>query len=196
MVEALPNLTVIGGDDRIPKMTKKVGHKDVIHVGTLSITALFTPCHTSGHVLYYVTDSAKPNEPAVLFTGDTLFIGGCGRFFEGTGDQMNYALNEVVASLPHNTLVYVGHEYTVANLKFAKHIENANQAVLDRLASAEKQRANNEYTVPSTIAAELTFNPFMRVGEAAVRTSLGLDKNASNAAVMTALREAKNNYKG
>jgi hydroxyacylglutathione hydrolase len=196
MVEALKDLVVVGGDDRIPKMTKKVSHNDEFQVGTLTIKALFTPCHTSGHILYYVTDSAHPDQAPALFTGDTLFVAGCGRFFEGTGEQMNYALNEVVASLPASTQLYVGHEYTIANLKFAKHIEPHNEAVAKQLQTAETQRQASQFTVPSSIAAELTFNPFMRIHTESVRTSLGLDANASAADVMTALREAKNNYKG
>lgn len=197
MVDAIPGLVVVGGDDRIQAITKKMSSEEELHVGTLTIKILFTPCHTSGHVLYYVVDSSQPKDsPAVLFTGDTLFVAGCGRFFEGTGEQMHHALNEVIASLPHNTLVYVGHEYTIANLKFARHVEPDNKHVADKIAEAEKTRANGLFTVPSSIAAELSFNPFMRVNEPAVRKSLGLDAAASAAEVMAALREAKNTYKG
>lgn len=196
MVEALGDVVVVGGDDRIPKLTKKVAHNDEWSVGSLNIKALFTPCHTSGHILYYVTDSAHPDQAGVLFTGDTLFVAGCGRFFEGTGQQMNYALNSVVASLPPTTHLYVGHEYTLANLRFAAHIEPENADVAKQLKTAEEQRQKGLYTVPSTIAAELTFNPFMRVNTPSVRKTLGLDSAAADDDVMTALREAKNNYKG
>lgn len=195
MVDAIPGLVVVGGDDRIQAITKKMSHNDELKVGHLTIKALFTPCHTSGHVLYYVVDSSHPNDPASLFTGDTLFVAGCGRFFEGTGEQMDYALNDVITSLPHNTLVYVGHEYTVANLKFARHIEPENKHVAEKIAQAEALRAHGKPTVPSTIAAELTFNPFMRVNESSVRKTLGLDATATSAEVMTALREAKNSFK-
>lgn len=71
------------------------------------------PCHTTHSCLFYAVDSSQPDAAPVVFTGDTLFIGGCGRFFEGTGEQMDHALNTVIAELPENTLIYPGHEYTV-----------------------------------------------------------------------------------
>jgi hydroxyacylglutathione hydrolase len=196
MVAAIPNLVVLGGDDRIPGLTKKVAHNDELKVGSLVIKSLFTPCHTSGHILYFVTDSAHPDQAPVLFTGDTLFVGGCGRFFEGTGEQMNYALNEVIASLPHQTLLYVGHEYTVGNLKFALHLEPENAEIKEKLSWAEAQRAKNEPTIPSTISGELAFNPFMRLSSPALLKTLNLVAGTSAADVMSAVREAKNSYKG
>jgi len=195
MVEALPNLVVCGGDSRIPAITKTMIHDDTFTVGSLTVKSLFTPCHTSGHLLYYVTDSSEPNSPAALFTGDTLFVAGCGRFFEGTGTEMHRALNVVIASLPLETLVYVGHEYTLSNLKFALHIENESEAVKSKIAWATKRRAENLPTVPSTIGDELSFNPFMRVNQLTVRKSVGLDEKATPEEVMAALREAKNNFK-
>lgn len=87
----------------------------------------FTPCHTAGHVLYEVNDN-KGSTPS-LFTGDTLFVAGCGRFFEGTAKQMYHALIEVVAKLPQETKVYCGHEYTQKNLEFAQTIEPKNSAI-------------------------------------------------------------------
>lgn len=195
MAAAIPGLVVLGSDDRIPAMTKQVGDQDEISVGSLKIKALFTPCHTSGHLLYYVTDSAKPEQPAALFSGDTLFVAGCGRFFEGTGEQMNHALNVVIANLPHTTQVYVGHEYTVSNLRFAQHCEPENAHVNEQLSKAKASRERGEFTVPSTVAAELTFNPFMRLHSIELRKTLGLGESASEAEVMTALREAKNNFK-
>merc|ERR1711991_356839 len=99
-----------GGDDRIPCLTHKVAHDDVIDFGPLKIRVLSTPCHTTGHVCYFVNDE-ESGERAV-FTGDTLFLGGCGRFFEGTADQMEKNLNSTLASLPDATRVYCGHEYT------------------------------------------------------------------------------------
>lgn len=105
---------VIGGDDRIPAMTKKVSHNDELHVGSLLVKCLHTPCHTTGHFCYYVTspDATHP----VVFTGDTLFIAGCGRFFEGTPEQMDTALNERLGSLPNDTRIYCGHEYTLEEI--------------------------------------------------------------------------------
>jgi hydroxyacylglutathione hydrolase len=117
-----------------------------------------------------VTDSSQEGarSPAV-FTGDTLFISGCGRFFEGNAEQMNHALNNVLLSLPPETRVYCGHEYTVANLKFAHQVEPQNAAVVNKLHWAEQQRAKNAPTVPSTIREEITYNPFMRVSQHSVQ---------------------------
>eukprot|EP01102_Stenamoeba_stenopodia_P012797 TRINITY_DN4071_c0_g1_i2.p2 TRINITY_DN4071_c0_g1~~TRINITY_DN4071_c0_g1_i2.p2 ORF type:complete len:212 (+),score=43.64 TRINITY_DN4071_c0_g1_i2:359-994(+) len=129
MKKLLPQVEILGGDDRIDH-TRKVGHGDEYRLDDLHVRVFFTPCHTSGHVLYLVNNSSNGNSGAqALFTGDTLFIGGCGRFFEGTAEQMDYALNTVVAALPHDTLVYCGHEYTVKNLEFALSIEPDNQDI-------------------------------------------------------------------
>jgi Zn-dependent hydrolases, including glyoxylases len=101
MAELAQGLRVLGGDDRIDALTQKVGHGDELTLGSLAIKCLFTPCHTTGHICYYVTSGE--NTPAV-FTGDTLFLGGCGRFFEGTADQMHKALVETLGVLPDETV--------------------------------------------------------------------------------------------
>ena len=95
------NLSVLGGDDRIEALTKKVAHGDKIKIGGLDVTCMSTPCHTSGHICYFFTgDGDTPS----VFTGDTLFLGGCGRFFEGTADQMHEALVGKLARLPDDTV--------------------------------------------------------------------------------------------
>lgn len=101
MAELVQGLKVFGGDDRIDALTQKVVHGDELSLGSLAIKCLFTPCHTTGHICYYVTSGE--NQPAV-FTGDTLFLGGCGRFFEGTADQMHKALVETLGVLPDETV--------------------------------------------------------------------------------------------
>jgi len=128
MKNKIPHLEILGGDDRID-LTRKVGHGDEYKLDDLHVRVYFTPCHTSGHVLYLVNSIGAPQTTSALFTGDTLFIGGCGRFFEGSAEQMDYALNTVVASLPHDTLIYCGHEYTVKNLEFALSLEPNNQDI-------------------------------------------------------------------
>ncbi|GAM21542.1 hypothetical protein SAMD00019534_047170, partial [Acytostelium subglobosum LB1] len=163
MKTLLPETTpVYGGDDRILAITHKVGDNDVINIGDLTIKVLLSPAHTTGHVLYYVSD--KKDTPC-LFTGDTLFIAGCGRLFEGSPAQMYHALYNVIGSLPDDTLVYCGHEYTYKNLLFAKSLEPNNQDILVRnmLEWTEKQLEEKKPTVPSTIGKEKSFNPFMRV---------------------------------
>ena len=112
-------------------------------------------------------------EPGVVFTGDTLFIAGCGRFFEGSATDMYRALIEILGTLPSSTHVYCGHEYTVKNLKFAATVEPSSTAVLEKLAWAKAQRDKGQPTVPSTIAEEFMFNPFMRVRESSVQAHAG-----------------------
>jgi len=183
--QLLPSLEIYGGDDRIGALTKKVGEASQFKVGNIEVKVFFTPCHTSGHVLYYV-----PSIPAV-FTGDTLFIAGCGRFFEGTPQQMYHALIEVAANLPKDTKVYCGHEYTVKNLEFAAVVEPENQKVKEKLEWARQQRAKSLPTIPSTIAEELEYNPFMRVNEPSLQKSL---KVTDPIQAMSNLREKKNNF--
>nr|XP_036861700.1 hydroxyacylglutathione hydrolase, mitochondrial isoform X3 [Manis javanica] len=162
LVKLEPGLKVYGGDDRIGALTHRVTHLSTLQVGSLHVKCLWTPCHTSGHICYLVS---KPNssEPPAVFTGDTLFVAGCGKFYEGTADEMYKALLEVLGRLPPDTRVYCGHEYTINNLKFARHVEPDNTAVREKLAWAKEKYSLGEPTVPSTIGEELTYNPFMRV---------------------------------
>lgn len=109
-------LEVFGGDQRIGALTNQVKHGDKFKIGNLDVTCMHTPCHTSGHICYYI--EAPFGEKAV-FTGDTLFLGGCGRFFEGTAEQMYSALVEKLGSLPDATKVFCGHEYAYDLVNFA-----------------------------------------------------------------------------
>lgn len=178
------SVPVYGGDDRIQALTNKVGKEDTISLGELTLRVLCTPCHTSGHVCYYVDQGQGQR---AVFTGDTLFQGGCGRFFEGTAPQMETALNEVLGALPHDTQVFCGHEYTVANLQYGHHADPDNKELAARLQWAKEQREKGLPTIPSTIGEEKQINVFMR-------TKL-LPKYGSNPVdVMGALREEKNNW--
>lgn len=102
-------LQVFGGDDRIGALTDKVKQGDTLKIGNLNVTCYHTPCHTSGHICYFVEG---PKGEKAVFTGDTLFLGGCGRFFEGNAEQMYSALIEKLGTLPDETQVFCGHEYT------------------------------------------------------------------------------------
>ena len=93
---------VVGGDDRIDELQQMAKQNDTFKLGSLNILCLSTPCHTKGHICYYVTDAQGDSK--AVFTGDTLFLGGCGRFFEGNGAQMNEALNVKLAALPDETV--------------------------------------------------------------------------------------------
>jgi hydroxyacylglutathione hydrolase len=150
--------------ERIPGFTNGLEEGDRISVGRLEAEILFIPAHTSGHIAY-VFDGG-------VFSGDTLFAGGCGRLFEGTPAMMHEALNVKLAKLPDDTAVYCGHEYTEGNLRFARTLEPGNEALQEKLAWVEARRANAaadwhdateaEMTVPSTIGEERATNPFMR----------------------------------
>jgi len=141
--------------------------------------------------LYECQDASSPN--AALFTGDTLFVGGCGRFFEGTAAQMYHNLIEVVAELPKLTQVYCGHEYTVKNLQFSLKVEPDNKNAQEKLEWAKQAIAKNEYTVPSTVQEELNYNPFMRVQQKSIAENLQMN-NASPVEVMAKLRSMKDSF--
>lgn len=160
MKKIIPELLVYGGDDRIEALTNRVRHGDKLNIGKLDVECLFTPCHTKGHICYVVK---PPGQPQAVFTGDTLFIAGCGRFFEGTPQEMYDALYNKLGSLPNDTKVFCGHEYTIPNLRFAEIVDPSNRAVAAKMEWAQAMRKENKPTVPSTIGEEKEINPFMRI---------------------------------
>ncbi|MFV8817280.1 hydroxyacylglutathione hydrolase [Haliea sp. E17] len=139
---------------------------DAITLFGAEFRILEVPGHTLDHIAYF-----HPGNAPVLFCGDTLFAGGCGRLFEGTPATM-YASLLSLAKLPPQTRVYCAHEYTLANLRFARAVEPGNSALADRERRARQLRENAEPTVPSTIAEELATNPFLRCEAASVIDSL------------------------
>lgn len=179
------SVPVVGGPvaGAVEAATLQVTTGDTVAVGALRVEALFTPCHTRDHVLYRCQDA--------LFTGDTLFVAGCGRFFAGTPAEMHHALNEVVAQLPPETRIFCGHEYTASNLRFAAHVEPENAAVKQKLDWALQKTAAGEPTIPSTVAEEIETNPFMRVSQPAVQA---FAKSDDPVTVMGTLRATKDNF--
>lgn len=129
----------------------------------------------------------------VVFTGDTLFLAGCGRFFEGTAEQMYAALIEKLSALPDETSVYCGHEYSLQNLKFANHVEPENADILSKIEWSKAKREANEPTVPSTIAEEKQINPFMRVCTEAVQQFAKTSGDAIE--TMSVIRKIKDSFK-
>lgn len=191
LLEMVPGLTVVGGDERIDGLNKKVADGNKFSIGDLNVHCYTTPCHTTGHVCYMVTDGGATQ---AVFTGDTLFLGGCGRFFEGNAEQMHEALNNKLANLPDETKVYCGHEYSIQNLAFGLHVEPDNAAIKDKLAWCKEMRAKNpaEPTIPSTIGEEKEINPFMRVHTASVRSHAGTDTDVDT---MRFIRTEKDSFK-
>lgn len=156
---------------RIPGMDVMVADGDIVRAGGAEFRVIATPGHTLGHVCYY--DAAN----RIVFTADTLFSLGCGRLFEGTAEQMWDSLQKL-AALPDDTLVYCGHEYTLANGRFALTAEPDNIDLLDRMAAVNALRGAGRPTVPVRLGLEKKTNPFMRAG---------------NAQRFAALRQAKDN---
>lgn len=174
------SLPIIGGKD-CSQVTTVPPHKSQFNIGEdIKVTALHTPCHTQDSICYFFEDDTG----RAVFTGDTLFIGGCGRFFEGNATEMHKALNETLAALPNDTKVYPGHEYTKGNVRFAKKILN-NDAIqnLD-----EYTQANKETMGKFTIGDEKQHNVFMRVDDPHIQQRVGETEPIE---VMKALREMK-----
>ncbi|THX80776.1 Metallo-hydrolase/oxidoreductase [Aureobasidium pullulans] len=180
MLKTYP-LPIIGGKD-CTKVTKTPAHGETFKVGSIKVKALHTPCHTQDSICYLFEDG----EDKAVFTGDTLFIGGCGRFFEGTAEEMHKALNKTLAALPDETKVYPGHEYTKGNVKFGIQVLQSEPVKkLEAFANANKQTQGK-----FTIGDEKLHNVFMRLDDPTVQKATG---KTSPVDVMAALREMKNN---
>lgn len=176
---------------RIPGQTEFLEEGDSFTLGNLKLEILHIPCHTTGAIAYVI--SREPHD-AVVFTGDTLFVAGCGRFFEGDPPMMYSSLAKL-AKLDGRTQVYCGHEYTESNLRFAAHVEPSNNAITEIRARAAATRKDGRPTVPSTIAEELTYNPFLRTDSKEIRKTLGIAESASGAEALGAIRAAKDSFR-
>jgi len=176
--------------ERTPGVTDTVEHGDVIVAAGIELGVIHVPGHTLGAVTWVARGCA--------FTGDTLFLGGCGRVFEGTAEMMYGSLHGRLAALPLATRIYCGHEYTESNLVFACAVEPGNTRLRDRLAATRQKRGRGEPTVPATLAEELETNPFLRceqpevIGYALAHGA----KSSEPAAVFAALRQSKNVFRG
>ncbi len=183
--------------ETMPEPIRRLSHGDRVQALDLTFQVIDVPGHTAGHIAYYCADVHLLEDPnPVLFCGDTLFSGGCGRLFEGSPAQMLASLTSL-ASLPGNTRVCCTHEYTLSNLRFARAIEPDNQALADYEQHCLNLRAENRITLPSSIALELQINPFLRSHEPSVVHAAMAHNSAScgNAGVFATLREWKNNFK-
>ena len=169
---------------KIPAVDATVKEDDIVNVGKLAARVIETPGHTLGQVSYHFADDRA------VFVGDTLFSIGCGRVIEGDYPMMWNSLLKL-RSLPDDTRIYCGHEYTLANIKFALTIEPDNAALIARKAQAEAQRAKGLATVPTTMAEEKAANPFLRADVASVAAHLGMS-GRSAADVFAEIRERKN----
>ncbi len=168
----------IGGLDR------EVENGDSVFIGPHEAKVIAVPGHTLGHVAYWF------QKDAVLFAGDTLFAMGCGRPFEASAAVLYRSLLKL-AALPDETQIYCGHEYTLANARFALSVEPNNEALRRRAQTVAALRAEGRLSLPSQMGLERATNPFLRVAQPEIQASLGLS-GADPAEVFAALRERKN----
>jgi len=145
--------------ERLSPVDQIVGEGDRVSVGALEAEVWHIPAHTAGHIAFYFADAK------MIFVGDTLFAMGCGRLFEGDAGQM-LANMQRFAALPDDVSIYCGHEYTLANARFAAHVDPDNAAVTERLAKVAAMRDRGEVTLPTTIGEERATNPFLRAADA------------------------------
>jgi hydroxyacylglutathione hydrolase len=171
---------------KIPAVDETVREGDKVSVGNLSAHVIETPGHTLGHIAYWF------HADKLAFVGDTLFSIGCGRVIEGTPEMMWRSLTKL-RDLPNDTEIYCGHEYTAANIKFARTIEPDNKVLAARDAQVQQQIAQGEPTIPVTIGDEKLANPFLRADLAAVAAGIGMAGKEA-AQVFAEIRARKNKF--
>ena len=174
--------------ERIYGMSDGVDEGATIQIGELKGSVFFIPGHTTGHVAYLFENN--------LFCGDTLFTAGCGRLFEGTPEQMHSSLIKLM-SLPDNTQVYCGHEYTESNLRFAMTMEGNNPKLAARYERVQGLRARGTSTVPSTMEEEKLTNPFLRWDSKEIQASVKAAASGNRAdpvSIFAAVRKMKDAF--
>ena len=178
---------VIGPNDpRIDEIDITLEEGESFDADPLHFEVLSVPGHTSIHLAYYFP------EEKWLFSGDALFVGGCGRLFEGTPEQMWTSLSKI-KELPDDTEIYCGHEYTLSNLRFAASIEPKNKAVAERLKEVTQLRDQGKPTIPSTLAVEKITNPFLRADDPLLADALEMS-DASPVDRFAEIRSRKDNF--
>ncbi len=191
------NIPVYGpASEKIPAVTHPVRGKSAVQIQTpeLIFSVLDMPGHTRGHIAFFL--SGAPACPPRVFCGDTLFACGCGRLFEGTPRQMLTSLDQL-AALPATARVHCAHEYTLANIRFARACEPENAELRTWQRQAEMLRAAGMPTVPTTIGHEKRVNPFLRLEEPALLQPLTTIRAArcdDRLAVFAALRAWKDDF--
>lgn len=181
---------------RIPQVQRPVGSGDVVELLGVSLQVLEIPGHTLDHIAYFLPACPATEHKPLLFCGDTLFAGGCGRVFEGSMEQMHRSL-VTLSHLPADTQVHCAHEYTQSNLHFAQAVEPDNPDLQARCVAVQQLRAQQRATVPSRLCEELATNPFLRCQIDTVIASAehhSGNKLATDAAVFAALREWKDSF--
>lgn len=178
---------------RIPQVTHHLGEGDELPLGNITAKILEIPGHTLDHIAYLIETTEQPPH---LFSGDTLFGAGCGRLFDGTAPLL-YAALQRIAALPEDTLIYGGHEYTLANIRFALTIEPDNTELQARQAIETEKRQQGIATLPTSLSIEKRTNPFLRCHLNSVRGSVAhISGNtfATDAEVFASLRLIKDRF--
>ncbi|KAI9569059.1 beta-lactamase-like protein [Boletus coccyginus] len=185
-----PSAPIYGGSRQVLAVTNVVKDKDEFVIGdNIHVKCLATPCHTQDSICYYITDRSNKSQAGGVLTGDTLFQGGCGRFFEGDGEQMHAALS-YLGTLPDETVVYNGHEYTAGSVAFGKSVDPANPGIARLVKLVKESQITAGLT---TIGDEKEWNVFMRLDSDAVKNAAGV---SGESAIMDRLREMKNSFRG
>lgn len=185
------NVDVYGPVNNIPSINKQLRDGDLFSVIGIDFKIIEIPGHTLDHIAFFSENNGNP----VLFCGDTLFSSGCGRVFEGTFEQMHESILKL-KSLPANTKIYSGHEYTQSNLKFAMEVEPLNQKLISRYNDVQDLLNKGIPTLPTTLELELEVNPFLRCQAREVQNSVVKQFNTSNHEdeIFKALRQWKDNF--
>lgn len=169
-LKAETGCTIVGGAKdagRIPGLDTTLDDGESFQFGAFQVDVFDTPGHTLGHIGYYVPQAG------VAFLGDTLFSLGCGRLLEGSADDMWGSLQKIMM-LPPETLIYCGHEYTLANAKFALSVEPENEALRQRATAVTQLRGKSEPTLPVKLSDERATNPFLRPDSPDIQNRLGM----------------------
>ena len=172
--------------DQIPGIDVTLKENDTVELKHYKAKIIETPGHTAGHIIYWF------EKEKVVFTGDTLFVLGCGRLFEGTPQKMWDSLLKI-RNLPKETLIYCGHEYTKNNADFALTIEKNNNKLIKRFGEINKLIKKNSYTVPTTVEKEIETNPFLRADNVNIKRNLAMNSKSTEE-IFGEIRKRKDNF--
>jgi len=185
------DLEVYGPNNNIQEINNRVIELDKITIIGIEFEVIEIPGHTLDHIAFYSFNNGEP----ILFCGDTLFAGGCGRVFEGTYKQMFDSLKKI-SSYPQETKIYCGHEYTLSNLKFALEVDTNNHELENEFDNVKSLIASNTPSLPTTLQKELKINPFLRCDNSTIKNKVikKFDMVDDELEIFTALREWKDNF--
>ncbi len=191
--DRFPSLEIWGGQydfehSRIPGQTRTLTHNERFSWGGAECRVLEVPGHTLGHIAYAFDTGA-------VFVGDTLFVGGCGRLFEGDAAMMTHSLYVVLGELPDRSRMYCAHEYTEANLRFALSVDSDNPELTVYAENVQRERASGRPTVPSLLGDERAINPFLRCESASIRRATSSTMDRPRHEVFGILRAMKDSYR-